>query len=70
VLTQIGIVPSSSLAAAFNRGHVSLNTSGTRGGAYSEACRSAFRLMSITIPIDADRGSERMPIKKSAFSER
>jgi len=26
--------------------------------------------MSITIPIDADRGSERMPIKKSAFSER
>ncbi len=38
--------------------------------AYSEACRSAFRLMSITIPIDADRGSERMPIKKPAFSER
>jgi hypothetical protein len=37
--------------------------------AYSELCRSAFRLMSIRIPMDADRCSELMPIEKGAWSE-
>lgn len=38
--------------------------------AYSEACRSAFRLMSIRIPIDADHCSGLKPIKKTAVPER
>ncbi len=76
VLTTIAIltlgvnVPAETYTAIMSGENSEAFTFINNNTAYSEACRSAFRLMSITIPIDADRGSERMPIKKPAFSER